>query len=114
MNAHVSTSKVAAHYHGEMREPGGLGSNPHSANKGWAIDLLCVFLLEMTLDLWSSNFYFSSGTHSSNKILSRTSISRSDGSRGTLVGRGLGPGRSASLGSSEGSSEEPQSAQNTT
>lgn len=96
-----------------LGESGGLGSSPHSAKNWlgcWPSLALCIFLFEMRLDLWPSNFFFFiSRMHSSKEILSRTSISRSDRSRGTLVGWGLDPGCSAPLRSSHRSSEEPQS-----
>lgn len=34
MNVHASTSKETAQYHKEIGEPGGLDSNPYSANDG--------------------------------------------------------------------------------
>lgn len=90
-----------------------MGSSPHSAKNWlgcWPSLALCIFLFEMRLDLWPSNFFFFiSRMHSSKEILSRTSISRSDRSRGTLVGWGLDPGCSAPLRSSQGSLEEPHS-----
>lgn len=116
MNAQANTSKEAARYHGAVGEPRSLGSSPHSASNWpgyWPSLALCIFLFEMRPDLWPSNFVFSSRTHSSNENLPRTSLSKSDRCRVTPVGRGLGPGCSASLSNSQGSSEKPQGSQNT-
>lgn len=97
-----------------LGESGGLGSSPHSAKNWlgcWPSLALCIFLFEMRLDLWPSNFFFSSAEC----ILQRKSylgqlyLGQIEAEVHWWVGGWIDPGCSAPLRSSHGSSEEPQS-----